>query len=649
MTIQKEIVIWAASRPAWQQTALSGLAAGKEWDAPALAALVSEIKGGRSVAEVITEAAIPVATSTTATVSLRAIRDLKNVNALVPAQDLLFAASGLTVIYGDNGSGKSGYARLVKSAVRSLHHEEVHRNVFASEPGEQHAEIIYNNGSKDEPVSWPTKAPVELNAVSFYDEACGDAYLEKESELGYRPSALVLLDGLIELCDRVAAAIDAELQANALKAGGLPDVPDETKAAVFLATLSGKTTATGLDAACALDPDSDEELNRLRQEEARLLGSSPDEEIARLAGFAEEMRALALRIEKLDAQLSDVAAQNVQALHARALAAREAAMAASSASFGTEPLKGVGSETWRILWAAARDYSTADAYPDAEFPVVVDAHCLLCQQPLGSEAADRLRRFDTFVRDTTARQADEAERDLAGRMTALRDLAIEPPKLGAARASLHDSDASLASRAEGWLEAADTRRLALLGSLGDEPDRELPGLDLFPRVSVEDLAAAADAAATRIDAQQYKDALGQMAAQRKEIEGSKALADQRAKLESEISRLGAREGLEAARRETDTKGITRKATELTENTSPKKCEIGSRGSPTDFISNASGWRRLAARKANSASAPSCLGPRSRSPCARSSARASRPPSVSPASLARPTSIRANRLWSLMIR
>lgn len=118
-----------------------------------------------------------------------------------------------------------------------------------------------------------------LNAISFYDEACGEAYVEKESELGYRPSALALLDGLIALCDRVAAALELELQENAAEFAGLPDPPEETSAAEFLTALSGNTTQADLDAACALGPDADTELAKLRQEEARLMASNPAEEV----------------------------------------------------------------------------------------------------------------------------------------------------------------------------------------------------------------------------------------------------------------------------------------------------------------------------------------------------------------------------------
>lgn len=50
-----------------------------------------------------------------APVSLVSLKHVKGVNALAPDRTLTFGGPvGLTVIYGDNGSGKSGYSRILK-------------------------------------------------------------------------------------------------------------------------------------------------------------------------------------------------------------------------------------------------------------------------------------------------------------------------------------------------------------------------------------------------------------------------------------------------------------------------------------------------------------------------------------------------------
>jgi ABC-type molybdenum transport system ATPase subunit/photorepair protein PhrA len=56
---------------------------------------------------------LPAAASQGVPFTLLAMKDLVNVNRIVGNQVLKFAPNGVTVIYGDNGSGKSGYSRVL--------------------------------------------------------------------------------------------------------------------------------------------------------------------------------------------------------------------------------------------------------------------------------------------------------------------------------------------------------------------------------------------------------------------------------------------------------------------------------------------------------------------------------------------------------
>jgi hypothetical protein len=562
--IQSEIVSWAATRPGWQQTVLCELAEGKQWSDEELPALVTEIKAGAPPTRKLTEADLPQGIAPAA-VSLSSIRDLKHVNALLPSQDLDLGGVGLTVVYGDNASGKSGYARLIKSAVRSLHHEDVHESVFEAQSGAQHAEINYREANKDRQASWPSEAPAELGAISFYDEACGDAYLEKDSELGYRPSALSLLDGLIALCDRVKGWIDSQEAANASETRALPDAPEGSSSETFLESVSGKTTKFELDKACELPADADAELNRLRLEEARLQGSDPNAEIARLKASATNLRLLAERVAALESKVGGSSAQVAAELSASAKTTRKAADLASSENFDSDPINAVGTDAWRSLWVAAREFSEKDAYPGRDFPVVEDGSaCVLCQQPLSVEAADRLSRFDSFVKDTTAKKAEEAERKLTEHLAALEAAGTEPAGLGVARAALRADDEKLADRLDAWLEAAGIRRLALIDHPSGDAAQALPDLPASPESVLKDLAADVESSAGLIDDQQFKESLKKVVDGRKDIEGRKAVAAHRADIDAEVARRKAYEELDAAKREAETKAITRRTTELTE-------------------------------------------------------------------------------------
>lgn len=111
-------------------------------------------------------------------------------NALVQGQSLVFEPAGLTVVYGDNGSGKSGYARLIKNMVKARHSASVLPDVFMARPQSPTAELIYTVAGKEHTQKYPDAATPEMLKMSFHDEHCGDEYLSTRSTVTYRPSAL---------------------------------------------------------------------------------------------------------------------------------------------------------------------------------------------------------------------------------------------------------------------------------------------------------------------------------------------------------------------------------------------------------------------------------------------------------------------------
>jgi len=52
-------------------------------------------------------------------VTLRSIGEAEHVIALDREQELTFVETGLTVVFGYNGSGKSGYGRILRRTCRS--------------------------------------------------------------------------------------------------------------------------------------------------------------------------------------------------------------------------------------------------------------------------------------------------------------------------------------------------------------------------------------------------------------------------------------------------------------------------------------------------------------------------------------------------
>lgn len=566
-TIEQEIATWAAARPPWQQAVLRQLANRHTFDQSEIDAIAALLKAGTQQAAAPLKASdVPGAQSAGATVALRSVRDATNVNALLDSQELTFGRAGLTVVYGDNGSGKSGYARLIKDVVGARDHELVHANVFADTAGRpQKAEIAFVSAGTEKTSSWPDAVSTELRAVSFYDEACGDAYIGGDSEMTYRPSALAMLDGLIAVCDAVGAVLAEDLRQNQLARGALPAVAEGTNAAAFLAALSGTTTDAQIDSACMVPADASDQLGKLLQEEARLRASDPSRERTRLETLAGKVEAISKHVAALAGVLTDEKAQEATASRDKAVRLRAAASIASSGTFEAEPIRGVGTETWRALWEAARQFSESEAYHDRHFPVTSDgARCVLCQQELSPDASSRLDRFQAFMQDTTAKQASAAEQALELTLATYRSLDPMPSQIATQLTQLGATDSALAETVTEWLQFAASRRSALLAYLGGVTDTTLPPLGSSSHPTLVRRVTELRAQAAAIDATQFEGALAEAAAKKNDLEARLAIGKQRAEVTAEIKRLTEKAKIDAAKRLTDTSGITRKTTDLTD-------------------------------------------------------------------------------------
>lgn len=189
---------------------------------------------------------------------------------------------------------------------------------------------------------------------------------------------------------------------------------------------------------------------------------------------------------------------------------------------------------------------------------------MLCQQELSVDARDRLDRFQAFMQDTTAQQASTAEQWLEGAITAFRRLEPTPASIAAQLVEIEASDSTLAQAVTRWLQAAADRKAALLAYLAGPTDTAIPSLGTSPQSSLDTRASELRAAAATIDATNFQTSLAGTVARKNDLEARQAIATQRVAIKAEITRLAEKATLDAAKHLTDTTGITRKSTDLTD-------------------------------------------------------------------------------------
>ena len=144
----------------------------------------------------------------------RQVHGVRHVNALAPDQRLTLHRVGLTIIYGDNGSGKSGYACILKKvccARMPSRVEEIISNIYDIAPGMP--TIEYAISGQNRTCAWQLgqAADTALSAVSVFDSRTANIHVDETNDLAYTSVPLKLLGALAQLCKSVKDKLVAEV------------------------------------------------------------------------------------------------------------------------------------------------------------------------------------------------------------------------------------------------------------------------------------------------------------------------------------------------------------------------------------------------------------------------------------------------------
>ena len=213
----KDILAWSRDCPAWQCHALRRLCTKGELvdaDVDELTVLCKN-NGKGSVA--LAAEHIPDPESAATAVNLRAIYEVKNVNALKEGERLTFDKKGLTVVYGDNGLGKSGYVRIMKKVCRARippKYNLILPNIYATKTGPQTAVIDFSADGHNRTHDWTADQAGDayLSSISVFDSHTANVHVDEANDVAYTPFPMGVLEQLAEVCQQVKERINVEIR-----------------------------------------------------------------------------------------------------------------------------------------------------------------------------------------------------------------------------------------------------------------------------------------------------------------------------------------------------------------------------------------------------------------------------------------------------
>lgn len=566
-----DILAWSKDCPGWQRDALRRLCIKGELDDTDLEELMLLCKSkGEGCIELAAEH-IPDPEAATTVVRLRAIHGAENVNALKPGQRLTFDKIGLTVIYGDNGSGKSGYARILKKVCRArmpAKEEEILQNIYTKKTGPQQAIIDFSANDYNRSHTWAADQHVDplLSSVSVFDNRTASVHVNEANDVAYTPFPMLVLERLVEACRELKKRISGEiekLEEQTPEAITKPKCHDGTQVGKLITALDYNTKEQDVYDLATLNDKDKAQFATLKAD----LGKDPAKAARQVQTLKNRLDTINVAFDRLQKAVGDDKVSRLIALYHAHQTAQRAAEVAAGDIFADDPLPNIGSDVWQALWEAARCYSKQQAYPGIAFPFTGDgARCVLCHQELDAEAVERFNRFESFIMDETKRKEEEAAtayQAALDEMNVAEDSAVILGAVTLVRDELDDFELAKSVRRAGvtlkWRLRAIRRN-----HTQDDTNGSLPEAETWP---VEKISAHITSLSERITALCTEDESEERTKMRTELE---ELADRhwlaviQADVIAEINRRKVQAVLKEAQKDTATQRITFKSGELAE-------------------------------------------------------------------------------------
>lgn len=342
-------------------------------------------------------------------ITVNKISSVSGIGALNTTDPLEFT-DNINVIYGENGSGKSSYIKLLKNIFQSKGSDSILSNIFADEKQISSARITYTSGNKIKEKQW-TKGNDndDIPLMEVYDTKTASIYVSNDNEVIYEPDLLTVFSKMVAIVDLIAEKLRKDLNISGEKILILSEPFMKDNIIKQFNNQNTKEKLLEYKEIIKWDKQSESELDILNQS---LETSEPEKLKNKLVNTTTLIKEILNELKNLcnvfnDKNINEFLSKKQDLINKKRLSEDDAKKV-----FANSYLEGIGTESWRFLWEAAREYSQNMAYTNVDFPNVSDhAQCVLCHQKLSDQAKERMNSFENYILSSVEKNAKKSEKE----------------------------------------------------------------------------------------------------------------------------------------------------------------------------------------------------------------------------------------------
>lgn len=340
---------------------------------------------------------------------LTSLQNLKGVNALVENQKIDFCPQ-VTIVYGINGSGKTGYTRLLKKAFHSRSTEDILPNIHVTtEHSNVSAEISFTSDSKPYSLTYPDhKQQNEFRQFSIFDNKCVNIHLTSRNQFEFRPAGLDFFADLIEAFKKIEGKITDDITVKSTTKDYPSLFDGESNIKSVLNTLSAKTQIFDLKKLIPITEEEKATRSVFEEQKAQLQTLKKDKEIADLNGYKTLLTTLKTSIIGNNKFFTTESLAEIKTAISDCILKYTTAKTEGIEKFKTDKIINVGSKEWKGFIAAAQAFAKQQASDNETYPKDGD-NCIFCQQPLSDETQKLIESYWVFIKSQSEQDAKDAQ------------------------------------------------------------------------------------------------------------------------------------------------------------------------------------------------------------------------------------------------
>lgn len=480
-------------------------------------------------------------------ITLSKIFNTSNIKALSHTNELRFAPTGLTVVYGDNGSGKSSYVSILKHTCKTRGQKpKLNGNLYEPDTfgDDNKADVEYTldsvNFSSVNLINGEVNDS-KLKSVNVFDTFSANHYIEGEDEIAFIPQGLSVVEKFAIYLKRIENEITLEISDPKLAKFeySILEVSDDSSAKKFLDKLNHDATLDELRNESNWNNTKELKAISLVSEIDKLKASDPKKSLKANEEKINRFEILKNKFQILENNLSGQFLTDIKLIINNKISSADALKKSSEIAFSKLPIEGVGNNSWKILWESARKFynegKKADVFPETN----EESKCPLCFQQLEEDAKKRFFDFENFVKNDIQKSYDEAREKYDLTNEILNNITFTFDELKPTIIELEELQKGFTVSQEDYLKVLSEQKSYLLELFNSKVEIDsIVSIDVTntPKTSIIEIIKNLKETNEKLKVQSIEDELKPLIKELNQLSGEKKIFEYKPKLAREIYR-----------------------------------------------------------------------------------------------------------------